>query len=309
MKKKNDFYFRPFLISTTDCGRSKVHQVIPAKTILEHEFNQRFGPLTYFDSSQKHNNHAPPPPPHFEPSSSDVNFNQKVDLGQNPQFSYAGIEDNVHNLPPLPPGEFYQYDDDELQAPPLLSQEALKERQSQILQCHIRFCEQRIIGRELTYDRSLQIVQDEEYLSAVDQNIVRHRRVKRQSNTFTIFGNDYAIDSNFTGEFDLRVIPLAILLGVAYVITVMGMSDETLALGSDTPIGPQTTTDPRLLIFPPPGVAPTSSIQPDDPFGGASPGNADPNDLAVACRSFLLEQPRSRYFLRLHRLVRYRQFA
>ena len=261
-------------------------------------FQQRFGSPNFF------NPFSSAPEDHFRNSdpaaSGSESFDTRIDLGTNPSFHYQGLEDNIENLPPLPPGEFYQYDSDDLVAPPPHGPD---ERQQINLACHIRFCEQTIVGRSLEYDRALQIIQDEEYLSAADLNIVRQKRsakeeqdkirektiqilkrFKRQSDTFQLFGSDYAINTNFTGEFDFRVIPLTILFGVAYVVTMMGISDSFSLLDGDNTIpNVRTTLDtPIFNVLPPPGFAPDTSISPDSPFGGASPGNADPNDLSVA---------------------------
>ncbi|TRY70447.1 hypothetical protein TCAL_05921, partial [Tigriopus californicus] len=48
--------------------------------------------------------------------------------------------------------------------------------------CLERVCDQIITGRDLTYERALEILQDEEYLDATDFDVVRrHRRFKRRS--------------------------------------------------------------------------------------------------------------------------------
>ena len=43
-------------------------------------------------------------------------------------------------------------------------------------QCYIRSCDQAITGRNLEYNRALQIVQKEEYLSAADLSVIRRRK-------------------------------------------------------------------------------------------------------------------------------------
>ena len=42
--------------------------------------------------------------------------------------------------------------------------------------CLIRTCDQYVTGRDLTYTRALEIVQNEEYLVAVDANLIRRRQ-------------------------------------------------------------------------------------------------------------------------------------
>lgn len=42
--------------------------------------------------------------------------------------------------------------------------------------CLIRTCDQYVTGRDLTYTRALDIVQNEEYLVAVDANLIRRRQ-------------------------------------------------------------------------------------------------------------------------------------
>ena len=42
--------------------------------------------------------------------------------------------------------------------------------------CLIRTCDQYVTGRDLTYSRALEIVQNEEYLVAVDANLIRRRQ-------------------------------------------------------------------------------------------------------------------------------------
>lgn len=42
--------------------------------------------------------------------------------------------------------------------------------------CLLRTCEQTITGRDLTYQRALEIVQSEEYLVAVDADLIRRRQ-------------------------------------------------------------------------------------------------------------------------------------
>lgn len=46
-------------------------------------------------------------------------------------------------------------------------------RQTEGQRCHIRSCEQTITGRRLNYRRALEIVQNEEYLSAADRSVIR----------------------------------------------------------------------------------------------------------------------------------------
>ena len=41
--------------------------------------------------------------------------------------------------------------------------------------CLLRTCDQYITGRDLTYQRALQIVENEEYLVAVDTDLIRRR--------------------------------------------------------------------------------------------------------------------------------------
>ena len=53
----------------------------------------------------------------------------------------------------------------------------IQKRQSN--QCFVRQCDQLITGRNLLYARALEIIQNEEYLSAADLDIIR--RVKRQN--------------------------------------------------------------------------------------------------------------------------------
>merc|ERR1712226_824934 len=65
--------------------------------------------------------------------------------------------------------------DDFLQQPPAPNQE-----------CYIRQCDQIITGRNLLYSRALEIVQNEDYLSEADLDLIR-RRYKRQANTSDIF--------------------------------------------------------------------------------------------------------------------------
>ena len=42
--------------------------------------------------------------------------------------------------------------------------------------CLLRTCDQYITGRDLTYERALEIVQNEEYLVAVDADLIRRRQ-------------------------------------------------------------------------------------------------------------------------------------
>ncbi len=53
----------------------------------------------------------------------------------------------------------------------------IEERQTDNANCYVQTCDQRITGRMLSYNRALEIVQDEEYLTAADLDIIR-----RQSN-------------------------------------------------------------------------------------------------------------------------------
>ena len=52
-----------------------------------------------------------------------------------------------------------------------------EERQTDNANCYVQTCDQSITGRMLSYNRALEIVQDEEYLTAADLDIIR-----RQSN-------------------------------------------------------------------------------------------------------------------------------
>ena len=42
--------------------------------------------------------------------------------------------------------------------------------------CLLRTCDQYVTGRDLTYERALEIVQNEEYLVAVDADLIRRRQ-------------------------------------------------------------------------------------------------------------------------------------
>ena len=68
------------------------------------------------------------------------------------------------------------------------------------LACHLRSCSQEITGRNLPYNRALEIVQQEEYLDAADLEIIRRvfrytrRRYKRQTcadDYFLFYGARY----------------------------------------------------------------------------------------------------------------------
>jgi len=57
-------------------------------------------------------------------------------------------------------------------------------RQGQGFQCHIRACDQLVVGRDLSYARALEIVQNEQYLEAADLDLVRiKRRWKRMTSS------------------------------------------------------------------------------------------------------------------------------
>ena len=60
--------------------------------------------------------------------------------------------------------------------------------------CVRRECNQQITGRNLEYDRTLQIIQEEEYLEEFDFDIIR--RVKRQIESLEPFLDDY-VDYDF----------------------------------------------------------------------------------------------------------------
>ena len=47
-------------------------------------------------------------------------------------------------------------------------------------ECFTRICDQTISGRQLVYDRALEIIQDEEYLNDVDFDEIKRQRLKRQ---------------------------------------------------------------------------------------------------------------------------------
>lgn len=49
--------------------------------------------------------------------------------------------------------------------------------------CLLRTCDQYITGRDLTYQRALEIVQNEEYLVAVDADLIRRRQGYESANT------------------------------------------------------------------------------------------------------------------------------
>ena len=69
--------------------------------------------------------------------------------------------------------------------------EFIQQSQPQNQQCYIRTCDQIITGRNLLYARALEIVQDEEYLSEAELNLIR--RYKRQ----TITTNALSTPTNF----------------------------------------------------------------------------------------------------------------
>ncbi len=66
------------------------------------------------------------------------------------------------------------------------SQDYLQERQDNN-NCYVQTCDQTITGRQLAYNRALDIVQNEEYLEAADTDLIRrqfnvvHKRHKQQS--------------------------------------------------------------------------------------------------------------------------------
>ena len=56
-----------------------------------------------------------------------------------------------------------------------------QKRQSDLDQyCFVRSCDQAITGRNLQYTQALEIVENEEYLSAADQDFIRRKRLKRE---------------------------------------------------------------------------------------------------------------------------------
>ena len=42
--------------------------------------------------------------------------------------------------------------------------------------CHVRKCDQQVTGRGLSYQRSLEVVQNEEYLTEADLDVLRRRK-------------------------------------------------------------------------------------------------------------------------------------
>ena len=51
-------------------------------------------------------------------------------------------------------------------------------------QCHRRICDQQITGRGLNYDRTMQIIQNEEYLTEADKSVIRKRRESANAERF-----------------------------------------------------------------------------------------------------------------------------
>ena len=126
-------------------------------------------------------------------------------------------------------------------------------------ECYIRQCDQIITGRNLLYSRALEIVQNEEYLSEADLDLIR-RRYKRQTNTSTS-----GTTSIFSTEplQDVDLLPTLIGLGVGI---------GTLAVGALYAI-------PDLPLTSPSGVPP-GNPQPGTPGGGGEP-NTLPQAVAL----------------------------
>ena len=126
-------------------------------------------------------------------------------------------------------------------------------------ECYIRQCDQIITGRNLLYSRALEIVQNEEYLSEADLDLIR-RRYKRQTNTSTS-----GTTSIFSTEPLQNVDLLPTLIG-------LGVGIGTLAVGALYAI-------PDLPLTSPSGVPP-SNPQPGTPGGGGEP-NTLPQAVAL----------------------------
>ena len=121
-------------------------------------------------------------------------------------------------------------------------------------ECYIRQCDQIITGRNLLYSRALEIVQNEEYLSEADLDLIR-RRYKRQANTSDIFS---------TAPLEnVSLLPTLISIGVGI---------GTVAAGALYAI-------PDLPLTLPSGVPP-GNPEPGTP-GGGGPPNTLPQAVAL----------------------------
>ena len=123
-------------------------------------------------------------------------------------------------------------------------------------ECYIRQCDQIITGRNLLYSRALEIVQNEDYLSEADLDLIR-KRYKRQANTSTS-------DIFSTAPLEnVDLLPTLISIGVGI---------GTVAAGALYAI-------PDLPLTLPSGVPP-GNPEPGTP-GGGGPPNTLPQAVAL----------------------------
>merc|ERR1712226_1838200 len=201
-------------------------------------------------------NPAPVNPPPFNPAPvnpSPANPLPVNPLPVNPQpvnpapINPAPVNPQPVNPAPVNPAPVNQVVnqplDDFLQQPPAPNQE-----------CYIRQCDQIITGRNLLYSRALEIVQNEDYLSEADLDLIR-RRYKRQANTSDIFS---------TAPLEnVDLLPTLISIGVGI---------GTVAAGALYAI-------PDLPLTLPSGVPP-GNPEPGTP-GGGGPPNTLPQAVAL----------------------------
>ena len=121
----------------------------------------------------------------------------------------------------------------------------LQQPQNQNQECYVRQCDQLISGRNLLYSRALEIVQNEEYLTEADLNLIR-RRYRRQSTNgqsmipsiSTVFSNPVTTSESVQEDDFIRtLITIGVGIGTVAVGALYAIPDLPLTLPSGVPPG------------------------------------------------------------------------
>lgn len=155
----------------------------------------------------------------------------------------------------------------------------------QVTQCNQRNCDQVITGRDLSYQRALQIVQDEEYLTEADLDIIRRRRKRRRGKrspllyftdgTFGSFTENESVTEQALAtklafnDVNLISVLAPLLLGVTTALSLVPKANNTQ---QQQPPPPQELPIQIVeVVRPPEGEAPINVPQPGTPLGGGLP--------------------------------------
>ncbi len=165
---------------------------------------------------------------------------------------------------------------------------------SGLLSCHERVCDQTITGRNLTYARALEIVQQEIYLTAADLSILKRKKrspIYYGSGSLSIDEGFNLVNTHGNTTYSVSAAgpALVTLLLVALTLQRPGANGQQPPVGLPPPPVPTQPIPsvavpliaPQVIVLPPPGQAPADQPQPGTPGGGSPPIPSSPAQAAL----------------------------